>query len=366
MTIKISLQDRGGAQRCVYCRDELDGVCWTCAGCGSSLHDECADDLSMCPTAGCSRPTGRRTRSQGAPPGEPERGSRPWGALAFVLYLMAVGAGGALETCSHAPAPAPPSAPARPAPRAQALPADLGGLRDLARDRRQAYVRRRAALDELQRRALAAGREELEPLLALAEVALGRPLRAIEQIAEQRLHQIVQQRDQGSLSYFLLALAGEQPEQIANWTLRELEPLHVAGLIRLLDPRHDYGRRLREVALRRLVEQPGAIPLRLRQPLARALAERLVPTQGPGDDSLLAGVEGLGLEDEVVRALSELHADGQRSLKFRLIHVLRHFGCGEAKLEASIALARLAREAESAAERAQAAQALEEVQAAKR
>lgn len=370
MTIQISLKDRGAARRCVYCRDQLEGPSWTCDGCHLSLHTECADDLSVCPTAGCSRPTHRRPRrSRRSAPERPrtvigseEQNTSGWGVLGAVIYVVVMGVGGVLEKCSTDSTPQRQTSASRQASQPQRrLPANLWALRDVLLDSGQGCYQRRPALDELIRRAKRAG-DELDPLLALAEVAVHRPITPIEQIAEESLHLIGRERGDEELSRLVLALAGKDPERVADLTRGELGPLRVQVLIRMLDPRHDYGRLGRSTALQQLVAHRDAIPLRHLDALVKVLAERLVPTLGLGDDALVTWVERLQLESEVIRKATEMRARGDHFVQTRLIRVLRRLGEGSGRIEASVALAQLARNAASSVERAKAAKALQELQ----
>lgn len=60
--MKIGLRSKGDA-RCPYCHDQVTaGEARTCGGCKTTLHAECADELTKCPTMGCGRSLGGRSR----------------------------------------------------------------------------------------------------------------------------------------------------------------------------------------------------------------------------------------------------------------------------------------------------------------
>lgn len=58
---RIALQPASHDERCLYCRDALDGSGVRCGGCAAGYHAPCARELGRCGTLGCARPlSGRR------------------------------------------------------------------------------------------------------------------------------------------------------------------------------------------------------------------------------------------------------------------------------------------------------------------
>lgn len=51
---ELDLRPRSPDLRCTYCFDGLHELkVWTCSGCATLLHPECAGELQVCPTYGC-------------------------------------------------------------------------------------------------------------------------------------------------------------------------------------------------------------------------------------------------------------------------------------------------------------------------
>lgn len=96
----MRIQVRGKGERsCPYCRDVFGAQesAIPCLRCGVMIHEECAEELSLCPLMGCggrfrqARPARRGRRSAPAAPGAARSGWLIAGCVAFAVGLIGFG-----------------------------------------------------------------------------------------------------------------------------------------------------------------------------------------------------------------------------------------------------------------------------------